>query len=511
MSVNSQKIAHNKYLSCIALICVAVFARFYQIGTESLWLDESYSLRFSNRSLLHALTSERTTPPLYYLVLHYWIKVFGQSEVALRSLSAIASLSAIPLTVYLGKILFGFRCGLLAAFFLSISSFQIYYAQEARAYVFLLPLILSSSILLVKILEDAQISKRWYWIVYVCLSILAVYTHIYAIFSIAAHNIIVLLALMQQSGKTKGLLSRWIFSQLSILLSFIPWILHMLSEVGSFANERRYLFLKLPQVVFSLIYGNQLVPIDEQATLNVSETLLDNAPLLVLAGLPVLLLGANGLCVIQRKYFSSMFVLLNFLVPLLLSFCITFFVPIFDEGYLIGVSPFLFLFLFSGFAENDQKFSHNRKSVYSLILQGAFALLVLLASIGLYRYYFDTRFGKEQWRDVASYIESIAETEDILVFDRYYHDTPYRYYQTLSHKDIKFKELEKLAPTQVGYFESEHIEKLLQHTRVWLIKIRSSNDNTESYLKRYYTEVNRKFFSKDKGILVVQLLRKEEK
>ena len=512
----SEQIAKNsasRYLACAALLGLAAAARFYHLGTESLWLDESYSLVFSNRTLLNALTAERTTPPLYYLLLFFWIKLFGQSESALRSMSALASLSAVPLTFHLGRKLYDERTGLLAAVLMSFSSFQIYYAQEARAYVLLLPIVLASSVILLELLKEKQSSRLLLWCCYITLSVLAVYTHVYGTFSIAAQNLIVLIALLRQSFKNKKLLLPWTASQLIILASYTPWILRMHSAVSGFENERRFILLKLPQVIFSLIYGNQLIPIDEQATLNIKETLLNNAPILLLAAAVVIVLGARAICLLQKQSFQGIFLLAHFLVPVSLSFCLTFFVPIFDEGYLIGTSPFLFLFLVSALSrdKSEAELKDAYKPRRRLLLNGAYLILFALISAGLYRYYFDPRFGKEQWREAAAFIESTAGGDDLLVFDRYYHDVPYRNYQSIPLKDIKFKKLEQISANELNSFESEHKAALLEHTRVWLIRIRSRNENTELYLKRYYKEVDRKFFPKDKGILVIQLERRELK
>ena len=54
-------------------------------------MDEAFSARVANlgvADLVRSATSEDPNPPLYYVLLHAWIDVFGDSEVALRSLSA---------------------------------------------------------------------------------------------------------------------------------------------------------------------------------------------------------------------------------------------------------------------------------------------------------------------------------------------------------------------------------------------------------------------------------------
>ena len=58
---------------------------------QSFWRDEAFSYLLAKRSLLDivTLTVKDFSPPLYYFFLHFWINVFGKSEVALRSLSMV--------------------------------------------------------------------------------------------------------------------------------------------------------------------------------------------------------------------------------------------------------------------------------------------------------------------------------------------------------------------------------------------------------------------------------------
>jgi mannosyltransferase len=122
------------------LVLIVVFGaalRIYQIDRESLWLDEAFSYwmaRSTPSDILIASATSETNPPLYFLALHYWIKVFGESDKAIRLLSATFGALAIPVVYRIGQLLFNERLGLLAALFLSVSGFHIQYSQEARAY-----------------------------------------------------------------------------------------------------------------------------------------------------------------------------------------------------------------------------------------------------------------------------------------------------------------------------------------------------------------------------------------
>jgi len=123
----------------LAILLLGAFLRFYRLDAQSFWNDEGNSARLAERSL--ALIVEGAAgdihPPGYYLLLHFWRALFGQSELALRSLSAVAGLTLVLFTYALGSQLFNRYTGLMAAFASVISPFAIYYAQEARMYALL--------------------------------------------------------------------------------------------------------------------------------------------------------------------------------------------------------------------------------------------------------------------------------------------------------------------------------------------------------------------------------------
>src|SRR5262249_32757355 len=110
------------------------YLRFYHISYLSLWGDEAFS-RFYYQTGLHFmwtqdLHSERS-PPLYYTAIGAWIHLFGSSEAALRSLSAVASTFATFLIYLLGVELLDRKHAILAAALFALSATEIYYAQEA--------------------------------------------------------------------------------------------------------------------------------------------------------------------------------------------------------------------------------------------------------------------------------------------------------------------------------------------------------------------------------------------
>ena len=123
-------------LTLLLILLLAGALRLYKIGGESLWLDETFSINDAHHSVHDILTVPRTglNPPLYYLLLHGWMRLVGDSAVAVRVPSAIFGIAAVAVLFLVGLELRGVALGLAAAFLSAASYFLIRYAQEARAY-----------------------------------------------------------------------------------------------------------------------------------------------------------------------------------------------------------------------------------------------------------------------------------------------------------------------------------------------------------------------------------------
>lgn len=105
---------------------------------QDLWRDEAFSYLLASRTLgeILTLTAQDFTPPLYYLLLHGWMMVFGSSEVAMRSLSVFFFTGML---YYIFDILtqtLGFsykKAGIYLVFF-ALNPLLSYYAFEVRPY-----------------------------------------------------------------------------------------------------------------------------------------------------------------------------------------------------------------------------------------------------------------------------------------------------------------------------------------------------------------------------------------
>jgi mannosyltransferase len=118
-----------------ALVLLALVLRTTEMGI-GFWIDEGLSVGIANRPLgdiPHALRLDGS-PPLYYMLLHVWMSVFGTTEEATRAMSLVFTLVAVPVAWWAARRPFGPRAAWMAAVLMATNPFLTRFAQEARMY-----------------------------------------------------------------------------------------------------------------------------------------------------------------------------------------------------------------------------------------------------------------------------------------------------------------------------------------------------------------------------------------
>src|SRR5262245_43170904 len=89
-----------------AIVVAALLLRLYAIGQDELWLDEASSFQIATATDFVDVAVLNNTPPLYYALLRGWIRVLGNSEAAVRSLSAIFGTIFVGAIIWVGWTIF---------------------------------------------------------------------------------------------------------------------------------------------------------------------------------------------------------------------------------------------------------------------------------------------------------------------------------------------------------------------------------------------------------------------
>ena len=269
-------------IALLGIISLGFVLRLFILSQRgSLWFDEAFSVHFASMDLhtMWEFLKFENNPPLYFGVLHFWMKLFGDSEIAVRALSMVFGLASIPLVYLVGVRLGGVASessrqfpplrirggqeglrtphnppqpslilregngrsvGLFAAFLTAISTFQIFYATETRMYTMYLFFALLT-VWLFTALEEKQILEgntyvrsyisvtrgKWTWLGFFGVMVILVWTHITAWMIIAALGIYLLIqGLAFQKLNFKQFIihnSSFIILGALLALQFLPW------------------------------------------------------------------------------------------------------------------------------------------------------------------------------------------------------------------------------------------------------------------------------------------------
>lgn len=214
----------NEIVWLAALTFVGAGARVFDLGAQSLWLDELFSVFVAQRNLdaIVASTAQDTMPPLYYLLLHYALQV-GSDEIAARAVSCVFSIAKIPLFYTLARQLFDVRIAILVTLALALNPFHVVFAQEARMYAPLAFFTLASFVFLLRAWRGHR-ARAWVW--FALMQTLAFYTH-----SLAFLNLLALDVFMLTQGVQLRARWRWlVVVHLIVGILFAPWLFVMMQQ-----------------------------------------------------------------------------------------------------------------------------------------------------------------------------------------------------------------------------------------------------------------------------------------
>ena len=203
-----------------AVVAAGIVLRFVQ--RSPLWLDEALSVNIASLpvdDLLEALRHDGH-PPLYYLILHYWMEVVGDGDTAVRALSGIFAVAALPLVWIAGRRLAGRAGGRWALVVVALSPYCVRYATETRMYSLVMLLVLAGYLLLVHVLDE----PTWPRLGGLALvSGLLLLTHYWAFYLLAAVGLVLVLRAWRQPGVRPATV-RALLAVAAGGVLFLPWL-----------------------------------------------------------------------------------------------------------------------------------------------------------------------------------------------------------------------------------------------------------------------------------------------
>jgi 4-amino-4-deoxy-L-arabinose transferase-like glycosyltransferase len=311
---------------------VGAALRLLQIGDQSFWYDELFTLFFSrlDAAEMVAKTAQDIAPPLYYLIVHVALQ-FGSDETAVRLPSFFFSVATIPLMYVFARRLFDERIGLVSAAGLALNPLHVFYGQEARMYAVLGFLTVAAVLFFHRAWFKGGF---WNWALFALTQSLALYAHSLAGLILFALDIFVLFRRGEWRERWQGL----VLAHLFIFIAFLPWLGILYQQAvrvqeGFWASTSSPLVLVTTPYLF--LFGDAMPPI--------------LVPVALFAGLALLTLSlvaaVRAILAHKREAASLQFVLALSFVPLFALYLLSLNRPTFLARTLLPASFALYLLL----------------------------------------------------------------------------------------------------------------------------------------------------------------------
>jgi len=216
------------------LVFINLVLKLRHFGAQSIAGDESFSIyiaQFDLSAIIHYL-SQGNNPPLFEIILHYWIKIFGIGVASVRFLSCLFSSITVWYVYKIGFKFFSFKAGLLAAVLFTLSNYQMYFAHETRVYSLFLLLTCISFYAYLNLMKKGSIQFR---IIHALTIVLLPYAHYLGFFVLFIQLVI---SLLFKETRTKTL-KIYVINLMIALVCFIPFVtvfikrLHDLTAYGT--------------------------------------------------------------------------------------------------------------------------------------------------------------------------------------------------------------------------------------------------------------------------------------
>ncbi len=211
------------------LLGVAAFLRWWHLGSRSIWLDEAYSLKLAAHGfgeIIHGAAMD-IHPPLFHLLLAVWIRVFGTSEWALRSLSASLGLLLIPVAYGLVKTMANKGTARLAVILVACSPYFLELSRLGRMPAMLALLQALALLFFWRFLAEGKLKDM---LLFYVSMLAALYTHYFAFLLLGAFFVYIFMGI-GKLNLSREIRKKWFLLQFALAAGYAPWLVTLWKHV----------------------------------------------------------------------------------------------------------------------------------------------------------------------------------------------------------------------------------------------------------------------------------------
>lgn len=412
--------------------------RLFRLGANSLWYDETVSLLLARDDISELIrhTAGDIHPPLYYLLVHFWGQLAGWSE-----------FSAAFLSVWFGVLLIALvyrvtrewvpapAVAWLAAFFVAVSPYNIWYSQEVRMYTIGATLGLLSVYFLRRMLAHSKIFSRDFF-AYAIFTALGFYTLYYFVFLMVFEWLWMATQLWRKRTRLPvafRLLLTFGLSQLALAILYLPWLPIAFRQATDPPVPPWRELVSLPRVLMetwsALSVGQSVDPF-----------VFAPFTLLLLIPIGALLWRADRSKIENQKSkrltpVSPWFLFGYTFVPLAAIYLFSLWKPLFHVRYMFTYAPAFYIlaaYALYELARGLMEWTHARRGR----LPETNAALAALVSIGflaltgysLYNLWFNPQYAEDDLRGAVNYIAGRWRPGDVILVNAGYAYPALAYY-----------------------------------------------------------------------------------
>jgi len=331
------KIKQATYGILLFITGVAFFVRVSTLTNQSLWRDEVDTILLSDWPLLQLIDLDKIghNGPLFFLLMRPWRYITGNHEFALRYPAAVFGTLIIPLGYILAQQLgLPRRVGLIIGLLLATSPYLVWYGQEAKMYAMLVVLITIAFIAYLRALQGR--GKHW-WFLFVILTSLSFYIHILSPLILLVYGITAYIRYSQWRNQWRA----WSLSLMYLTCPYLPLVLWQ-AQLLWVDFESGHPFYDFPTQVSILlqVYSGGLI----RQTSSLFAIIIFVFLLLCGLWLP---LPKNTLPI--KQLLPARLILISWLiVPTIIIHLISLRVAVFEDRYLIYITPAFYMLVALG-------------------------------------------------------------------------------------------------------------------------------------------------------------------
>lgn len=473
-----RRMAPDERALAMLIVFLAFVLRVFYLGAQAIWWDESLSLYRATRDLptilantivIQKVVTTDLQPPLYFLILHFFVDALGVSEFALRFLSLAANVGSVALLYVLGRRMFSPAVGLLTALLGTLSPFYIWFAQEARPYALVLLWSLLGMYALMRLTppspspyqREGKSGVRWA-LLYVLSTIAALYTNYYAVFLLPFHALLILALVWRDAPNRKFVLLPALPALSALFL--LPIIAR--GAAGNVNSGPSFVSL-------GVILRDMLNSFSIGLTLDSAQAGWVDASMLL-----VFLIGM----VTYSRHTSYVLLFAPFaflLVPTLVLYAASYVRPLYQNSrYLIAASPGFYLGLAVGMAA----LGRQRR----FVALPALAIFMIGAIVSLNNLYFNPRYGKDDHRAWADSLRERVHPNDFLILDSPHTEELFRYYAS---NVVPYATLPILSdfgsePSSYDADRTAVRDAFAKNERVWFLSMHAPFDDPDGRVEK---------------------------